>query len=173
MISPDLIHSAPACSAGASILTFPICPVFYPQNFNCASIQLQQLLTIRDKKRHARSGMALELVKKVFLTSSQTRSASLGSRLKELRDASVFCLTYTPPDKTDLQFIRACERELCEAFRQAEFTVYSAFAGSRTVKRQPPCGRFSARTLPPFSSTIFFTSARPSPFPSASREVSD
>ena len=54
-----------------------------------------------------------ELVKKVFLTSSQTRPVSLGSRLKRLRLAAaheghalrtfasraVFSPTYTPPEK--------------------------------------------------------------------------
>ncbi|MEQ2510120.1 hypothetical protein WMO66_02470, partial [Faecousia sp. CLA-AA-H192] len=54
-----------------------------------------------------------ELVKKVFLTSSQTRPVSLGSRLKGLRLAAsheghalrtfasraVFSPTYTPPEK--------------------------------------------------------------------------
>ncbi len=32
----------------------------------------------------------------------------------------VFCPRFTPPDKTDLHFIRACGRELYEVSRQSE-----------------------------------------------------
>ncbi len=70
-----------------------------------------------------------ELVKKRFLTSSQTRPVSLGSRLKGLRLAAahegrtlrtfasraVFSSTYMPPEKM-ISTVCACERKLCEAF---------------------------------------------------------
>ena len=88
---------------------------------------------MQNEKQEMQLHLLFELVKKVFLTSSQTRTAGLGSRLKRLHPAAriicaliahkftlagrfVFCPMYTPPDKTDSHFIRACGRELYEVF---------------------------------------------------------
>ena len=75
-----------------------------------------------------------ELVKKVFLTSSQTRPVSLGSRLKRLRLAAaheghalrtfasraVFSPTYTPPEKMIPTFFAPAGANSARLFRQNE-----------------------------------------------------
>ena len=69
-----------------------------------------------------------ELVKKVFLTSSQTRPTALGSRLKRLRLAAAHALRahvceprsifsdVHAAGENEWNSICACGRKLCEAF---------------------------------------------------------
>ena len=85
-----------------------------------------------------------ELVKKVFLTSSQTRPVSLGSRLKGLRLAAsheghalrtfasraVFSPTYTPPEKMIPIFFALAGANSARLFIQTEETLTISFAFS-------------------------------------------
>ena len=99
-----------------------------------------------------------ELVKKVFLTSSQTRPVSLGSRLKRLRLAAahegralrtfasraVFSPTYTPPEKMISIFFALASANSARLFAQTEETLTISFAFGREafMLRQA----FTART---------------------------